>query len=426
MAKPAPSPAQQELIDAEIEKKNKEIAKFNALIPGLDAQIAEKTEIDNAFKAQFNWYNDTVIGNYEAEREAINGVYVTNPVTNQDIEDVVFDPTNARMFPPPGDTEVVRISQFDGTPTSTAGNESNTELYWLDAQANIEDILVNGLNSPSDDLDDVETVDSVSNSTPIQTIELTDSASATVPELSPGEQFILTDGTNYIPVEVISSTSTPNGTCDLPAYETESECTLNGGVWTPAPGGTIIVQIQILTAAVPVTLAAGASIIDDFSGFNNTERDNKTALEQNLMDYLVAELQAIIGKRQERMAAQSTALAAQEDPDLDPTAATNITTSDDFLTDYLIDTDISDVGIGELSTERTTRTGQANARVAAINAAFTGGSENYYDSRYTRANDRAQIRRGTLTEINRLQIAKDSFAQQSGDRAEAVASLESI
>jgi hypothetical protein len=101
-------------------------------------------------------------------------------------------------------------------------------------------------------------------------------------------------------------------------------------------------------------------------------------------------------------------------------------TSKTFLTNYLVTTIISDTGLGTLATERATRGAQITARVTAIVAAYTGQTENYFDRRYTVANDRANTARGTL----RLQKATEgsvsqltSYADQAQDAIDAINAL---
>lgn len=395
MAKPTPNPAQTELIEASKAQKQAEIDRLAATVPLLDASIAEKTQIDNAFKDQFNWYSDDVIGQYDAELKALNGVFVTNPITNADVEDVVFDPTNARLFPDPGDVDVKRIPEFDGGNTST---DSSAELLSINRQANIEDQLVNGFGGtqPTGTLTTVTSTNAIGPGD--SQVIMDDSATPTV-TFSAGNIFILDDGSNIASIEVTAATEDP----------------MTPGLWT-------LDFVFVFEGSVN----SGANIDVDFDGFNNTERTNKSSSDyQAILDSLVDSLETEINNRITALDAQITAQNANEDPDGN-FDQTDINTSKTFLQNYLLTTDISDTGLTSLSDERVIRTPQINTRVSEIQAAYTGQSEDYYESRYTRANDRAQIRRGTLTEINRLELAKSSNQQNQTDRSQAIDSFDSI
>src|SRR6185369_3687184 len=119
------------------------------------------------------------------------------------------------------------------------------------------------------------------------------------------------------------------------------------------------------------TISAGANL-DSFTGFTNAERTTKIASDpdfQPLMNYLVLQLQGRINDRISRLNEQLTPLAANQDPDgvaNIATATTNVNTSKNFLTNYLITTDISNTGLASLSTERGTRSGQLTTRLAQI------------------------------------------------------------
>ncbi|CAK0758493.1 hypothetical protein CCP1ISM_830001 [Azospirillaceae bacterium] len=100
--------------------------------------------------------------------------------------------------------------------------------------------------------------------------------------------------------------------------------------------------------------------------------------------------------------------------------------SDAFLISYLITTDISNTGLTSLSTERGTRSGQLTARLTQINAAYTGGSENFYNVRYVNANNRGNTSRGTLRAKSNAQGVKDNSLAMAASLGSSISSLNGI
>jgi hypothetical protein len=147
------------------------------------------------------------------------------------------------------------------------------------------------------------------------------------------------------------------------------------------------------------------------------------------MNHLVNKLQARINDRISRLNEQLTALAANEDPDgvsAISAATANANASKNFLTNYLITTDISNTGLASLSSERTTRSGQLTARLAQILAAYTGQTENYYNKRYEAANNRGNTERGTLRALKNAQQAQNTLSGMAASLTTANAVLNSI
>lgn len=395
MAKPIPSPEQIDLINALIAQKQGEITAATNYIASLDVDIANKTSIDEAFKDLWNWYNDSIINPYVDERRAINGLFLVDPLTNDDIEDVIFDPTNARLFPDPGNFDIKRISQFDGTPTDT---DSEYELSYLQDQSIIEDYLVNGFGGtiPGGTLTNIVTTTAI---TPASTQVTLDDTTDGDLALAIGDRFILDDTISQVAIEVTGFVENPGGS----------------DMWD-------VDFIFLVSGSVGI----GSTIDIDFVGFDNTDRTNKTSIDyQPILDGLISNLETVLNNRITKLDEQITARGNNDDPD-GSFGLTDLNTSKAFIQNYLLTTDISDIGLTSLSTERISRTSDANTRVATINAAFTGQTENYYDRRYEIGNDRAQIRRGMLTEIRNLELTKESFLQQNTNKTEAIASLNGI
>lgn len=372
MAKPIPSPSQIAAIESEL--LNLETQR-DAMILAASLQtpiIAQKLLIDSAFEDLFDWYNDDVIGKYDAERKSINGSFVISPIVEADIIAVSANPPAGRLVPYPPVTDIVRIAEFDGGAYS--GSTPLNELQHIADQAEVEDILQNGVPGGAPVLPPTVVTDTVVTASST-TVTITDTVMYSV---SIGDVLVIADSGDAAVVQITSVT--PVGS--PPPYE------FNLGI-------TVIIP--------PVgTLAIGASVYGGFTGFTDGERAAKTASNpdlQGVMDGLIDSLEADINARKARIAEQLLVLAANDDPDgvADiATASSNASASDAFLTSYLVLTDISDAGLASLSAERISRTSYLNTRVSQIIAAYTGQTENYYDQRYIIANSRGNTYRGTL------------------------------
>lgn len=392
MAKPSPSPDQQAAINEEVTRKQAQQQAFTETAAAQDTDIDRLTEIDTAFKDLFDYYNDDIIGQYDAERKAINGEFVPSPITETDIQNVAANPPSGRLVPTSPVTDIIRVDEFDAA--GYTGLDEDNEQQHISDQADIEDILQNGVSGTS------PTVTATSQTaSPLDasstTLDMTD---ATGPmSFSIGDVFVVQDGgTDAAVVEVTGVTDNMGGD---PPYD----FTLDIIVRVP-PSGTI---------------AAGADVEDSFTGFTDGERITKTASDPNLqplMDGLISSLEGLINDRLSRLSEQLTALGANDDPDATTeisTATTEATDSQTFLNNYLLSTDISDTGLSSLSTERGTRTTFLTTRLSEILAAYTGQTEDYYEQRYQTANNRGNTQRGTLREQANAQSVKDTSLAQA-------------
>ncbi len=371
----APILTQEEIDQLEVEKARQErvISVYNTAIPAKEARVVELEIQDGAFRKFFDYYNDDIIGQYDAERRELDGLFVVSPI----IEDDILKPACLiphRTTPTLPATDIIRITEFDGGGTSTdAVNESQ---HIID-QALIENLLQNGQTGTTPTLTGTSVTDSALSaaSTSLDMLDATGPMSFTI-----GDEFVVHDGgSDAALVRVTSVTDNAGGD---PPYE----FTLGILVVVP-PSGTI---------------SSGADTLAPFDGFTDGERNTKTASDSDLqpiMDTLVASLQAILALRQARLAAEIVAIDANEDPDAVTelaSAKTDAQTSDTFITNYLVSTDVSDSGLASLSSERGTRTTEIATRIAQILANYTGQTENFYDRRFGTGNDRGNTFRGTL------------------------------
>ncbi len=394
----APTLTQEEIDILNAEKTTQEgvATTFAAAVPAKNARAADLAVQDGAFKKFFNYYNDDIIGQYDTERKALDGLFIISPI----VEDDILKPANLeahRTTPSLPATDIIRIVEFDGGGTDTSViNESQH----ITDQSPIEDKLQNGVSGTSPTTTITSLTNSVltSSSTTLNMLDATGPMSFTI-----GDVFVVHDGgTDAAVIEVTS--------------------VLDNGGGNPPFDFTLGIIVKVAPSG---TLASSSSVKHPFSGFTDAERNTKTATDtdfQPLMDSLVASLQAILALRLARLAEQIAAIDANADPDAVAelaSAKTDAQTSDTFITNYLVSTDVSDTGLTSLSTERGTRSTEITTRIAQIVANFTGQTENYYNRRFETGNDRGSTSRGTL----RLQKNVEQGAIQAqfyADNAQAL------
>lgn len=390
MAKPVATPDQVAAIESTVQDQQTQQAAFTETAGLQDAVIAKATKVDDAFKDLFNWYNDSIIGKYDAEKKAINGIFVTSPVVEADILAVGANPPSGRLVPAPPSTTIVRIPEFDGGNTSVAANYEQKHI--LD-QAAVEDVLQNGY-PPSSGFTDGTAITASALTGASTTLDVED---PTNPLTIAINDILVIEGVSE--VAVVKVTSVLDNMGGDPPYE-------------------FTYGIQVLVAPTG-TIAIGADL-KNFTGFTNAERTTKTASDaayQGLLDYLVTSLEAEINKRLLRLAEQIAALGANQDPDGVAnigTATTNASNNQTFLNNYLLTTDVSNTGLTSLSGDRASRSAFLTTRLGQITAAYTGQTENYYDQRYTTADNRGNTQRGTLrAKSNAASVKSDMLALAS-------------
>jgi hypothetical protein len=402
MAKPIPSPSQLAALESEIAGNDAQTSALLDSVPLQDPIIAQKQEVDDAFKSLFEYYNESIIEQYDAERKAINGTFVIAPIVEADILGVGSNPPSGRLVPTPPAVDIVRVDEFDAA--GYTGLASDYEQKHITDQANTENVLVNGYGPGSYPV-------TLETSTPLTSASTTlslEDASVAISGIIAGTIFLVTDGMDLAVVEVVS-TSVP--------------------VHTPPPYKLDLV-IELLVPPSG-TILAGANL-SSFTGFSNGERTTKTASNpdfQSLMDYLVQNLEDLIADRISRLNKQLAALALNDDADgvaNIATAVSNVNISKVFLTNYLITTDISDTGLATLASERATRSGQLTTRLAQILAAYTGQTEDYYEQRYQTANNRGNTQRGTLRALENAKSVKVTLQAMADGLADANSALGSI
>lgn len=387
MAKPIPTPAQLEALNAELAGNTAQSEAIAASIPLQDPLIAQKQQVDDAFRDLFDYYDQNIIGKYDEERRALNGSFVPSPVVEADLIAVGGNPISGRLVPTPPATDIVRIPEFDAGGYS--GYDPNNETQLISNQQSIEDVLQTGYGPGTYP----PTLTTTTPLTPTSTTLSLEDSTDPIVGITAGTVFIVSSGIDFAVVEVLTATPVP-------------------GPPPPPPYG-LDLTIQFVIPPTG-TIAAGATL-DSFTGFTNGERTAKIASDsdlQGLMDFLIAELEQTINDRISRLNAQSAAIAANEDPDGASefsNAVLNINASIAFLNNYLLTTDISDSGLASLASERALRSGQITTRLAQIISAYTGRTENYYEQRYQTANNRGNTQRGTLRALENAKAVKTTL-----------------
>ena len=399
MAGPVLTPQEVAQMTKEAASAAEAAATFQAQIAAQQARAAELAIVDGGFKKFFDYYHTDIIGHYDAERKLINGQYIAAPVTEADIV-ASGSLAGGRIQPSLPQTDVIRIPEFDGGPLVV---DPANELQYIADQADAENVLVNGYGGSSPPAT-VETDTAITAGS--TTMQLTDTTTFSI---APNSVFVIADGGDFAVIRILTF------------------------VMQVAPVPPPFVADCTIEVLVPPTgsIAPGANL-EAFTGFSNPERTTKTAADpqlQPLMNYLVLQLQTKINQRITSLNAQLVELAANQDPDgvaAIATATSNVNSSKNILTNYLITTNISNSGLGTLSAERSQRGTDTTNRLAQIVAAYTGQSKNYFDERYNFANNRGSTSRGSLRlQKNAEQAASTSadFAATLGDQASAINSV---
>lgn len=389
---PGPNLSPQEIaqLQKDAAKATSAAATFTAQIAALQQQAAQLAVSDGAFKKFFDYYNDDIIGKYDAERRLINGQYIASPIVEADIVSCA-SLAGGRIQPGLPATDVTRIQEFDGGPLVV---DPVNEIQTLNDQETLQKNLVQGftpgvLPGPTPAATVLTDTTITAASTTMKLKDLT-----TTFTLGVNQVFVIIDGSDLAVVKITSFVmqTTP----------------------TPPP---YIADVGIQMIIPPTGTITTGKQLKEFTGFTNAERTNKTATVvpayQKIMDYLVTQLNSKLNARITSYNSQLAVIAANQDPQPGTeltTATSNVNASKTFVLNYITNgADISDTGLTGLETERAARKTQATARVAQIVNAYTGRSQNYFNERYNVANNRANTARGTL----RVQKAAEQSAGTS-------------
>lgn len=381
MPGPTLTPEQIAQLKADKEAKLSLITTLSNSIEGKQKQVDKLTVSDSAFKSFFDYYNTGIIAKYEAERKAIDGQYIAQPITESDVLGPATVDGSVRTTPVMPQTDILRVDEFDGGPL--VQEPFFYEQKHIEDQGLVEDYLGNGFPFTGTINPTTETTTALTSSS--TSLGITDSASYTI---NPGDYFAVTDGITAAIIKVLTIVDTTPPVVGPPP---------------PTPGpSTATLTIEVIIN--PIGTLASGSECKVFDGFTNLERTNKDASDaslQPIMDALIVMLSEELNNRLDRLDEQTTALNANQDPNqTDITSAkNNIQLSKSFIENYLVGMDISDPGLNGLATDRGDRLAILSTRLSQISSAVSS----FYDSRYDMANNRANTARGTL----RLQKATE-------------------
>ena len=407
MAKPTLTAAEITLLTAEALKKETTVAAYTDIIANKTARSADLAALDTSFKKFFDWYNDDIIGKYDDERKAITGDFIASPIIEDDIVKCSELDATHRTTPTLPATDIIRIDEFDDT-AYTASTLVNETQHIAD-QAVLEGYIASGTGGTTATVNATTLTNSAltSASTTLDVIDANSSFTISI-----GDDLVIHDGGTD--AAVVRVTGVTDNMGSNPPYD----FTLN---------------ITVLVAPVG-TIATTGIIESPFTGFTNSERTSpETATDSNyqpVLDAMLTQLTTILNARIARLAEQTTAIGANDDPDAVSelaTAQSNINTSDSFIDSHLgLSSIANNAALSSLATERGVRGGQLTTRESQIIANYTGQTEDYYEQRYQRANDRASTVRGTLRtkKFNDESIAQATSSQTaSQDAADAYNNL---
>lgn len=327
--------------------------------------ISIQTELDKdeLNKTYFDYYNGIILA-YEEERKNIDGQYITDPVTETDIQEAGelsgrLSPTGASAL------DAVRVDELDGGGLNPSPSTPNEE-YYVALEASNRVFLKTGFSGAG-----LSVITSSAITASSTTFTINSAASGivignrlVVSGFGGGGSCIM-DVTN---VTVVLTTTTVTFT-----FVTDS------GV-TYSPAGTI---------------NSGATISRTLNAFTNSERNSKTAVNafmQNILNKAILGWQNDLTGHSGMVAAQKVAVDGNQDDNLDQTVSPALQTFVDDVTNYLVTTDVSDSGLASIDAILSTRATASAARKTAI----TSAKALYYDRRYNFVNLRVNKAKGSL------------------------------
>jgi hypothetical protein len=427
-----------EFIALENEKFEKQ-TKARALSDGVSAQdkiILKKQQVDNVFKKQFDYYNE-IIQCYDNERKSIDGQYPSNPVTETDLQNAASVTPTGRLCPTPPATDIIRLPEaFDNSTLSTT---TDNELNYISKQNVITSLLTNGPRyNTGTQPTTTSTLHSTTQITPSSTqISFTTNSPSELPVFHVNDKFLLKDNSNQTLIhitQIISEQQPSNGSCTggTPTGATsESVCLANGGTWNPSSNYQVTLAFSFLEGT-QTTIQSNATIDKNWSGFQNSDRIAKFDYTNNynsLMTLLITNLQSNINNRLAKLNVQKTNNSSNNDADKASNTISNIQSSIDFLTAYLVNTEIGSndqsttKGLTSLVQEASNRLSVANSRVSEIVSSYTTHSTNFFDKRYVLANNRANGSFGSIREIAIAQNTKTTMQSMAASLLQAVNSM---
>jgi len=398
MSKPTLTAAESDAVEA-----SKGIA--DAGVEGADLQIAALTSLvdnhqltEDAVKKFFDFHNDDIIRQYELERRFLNGKDIADPIAEADLIAFVDADDSIRIWNG-GDRTPLRIDEFDGTPLVTIDDVNEADQFTN--QSTILGRLQSGISGQ------VLLAGTATNTTTVDinatTMQIT---SNSVETFGLNDKLLIENGTD---AAVVTVTSAPVETGGLPPFLYDF-------------------NISIDLLQVGDSIGSGADTGQStFTGFDNTERTNKTAVpdwRQGFLDELLDQLETSLTTRQTALNNEKTALQANLSDTLGSTPITELDTSLTAVEDFLGATppstiDISDTGITAFNNEDTLRSAQITSRLTDIDSELV--TEDSFNLRFDFTVTRVDLGNGTLKVLT---VLEDSITS-SGEGKTAAEDLSS-
>lgn len=405
MGLPTPSPGEIAALTALKGIADAGVAAGPGKVAAIQSAIDAQQEVENFQKSTFDTVNDEIIRRYEVERRWIDGQDIAAPIVEADLQSFASRDGNGRLWNG-GAFDPLRIAEFDGTPLAALEADNETDLFTN--QDTILDQLQNGISSTT--LTNGVTNTAFNSSSTDGEVE-SDSAG----ELVDGNFLLITSATDSALVKVINVVES--------AGPSPFQYTFDIDEYIAVPAGTIAIGSD-----------AG---VEDFAGFNNTERTNKTANDsffQNIMDGLIGALETNFNDRKTALNNEKTELQTNLDDNLDAQAETDVDTSITVIDGFLGATppstiDVSDTGIAAIDTEKGIRETEITQRIIDIAAAIAfgeAGTKSYYDVRFETTEGRVRLNNGSIVLLNDLETSKSNAqigaieAQGLSDRYDAL------
>ncbi len=377
-----------ETLELQIEKLEQKIIEDGLTGIGLEQSKIEAGKEDAIFAKEWNKFHMYLLG-YEREIEGLSGEHIAAPFSINDIEEHVEN--RGRLYQGIVSTDPRSIAEMLGaglSPTPQAPNESNSLHPQLDE---IIDFLVNGIGSPG-----TATVGDTGYSPGDPDITFSTS-------VSPNTWYL---GNNDVLIKIGSVTNIPaGGSCSLPEYTTESECTDEGGTWETTEASWTGTVIQVYgDNAIP----SGATF-GPWSGYSNPERTSKSASSttQRLMDALIDQLNVYVDAWLVALTKTKNAVTTNEAPNMNEADKTTTVTDHTYMTTYRLTTPIQDgdPGLDGLTTKMTSRKAFIISRPPTIKT----DKEEFYASRINYTKMRCNTQSGSLTKMRYFETFQAEF-----------------
>ena len=377
---------------------------------GLDSTEKDAAENESVARKQFDLPN-SIIYNYEKEIDGMTGEYITQPISEIDIDN--HSSSSGRLYQGVNGTHPKRITEFDGGGVSSKKRQS----YELISAYNLLYVMKSLMSGM---------------------LPIGGSSSSLMYDYSAGQQEIMTahqlnpgwyivNRTSLL--KISSSIRVPavaaiEAFCSKPLYETESSCKSAGGVWTPATDGSPEYYRNVISERYLFGLDYSApkySTIGSWFGYSELERTSKTATStsQQMLDAMISFFNDKLAIYMNDLGKSATGIRSNRDPNLNKSPLTYI----EFMESYFISKLLN-------NTSMVNTISQIESRLSSIPSRTQYCREvkaKFYNERYDTAKFRCDYQSGTLTRVKFVSELR-GFFPKSGDKglAEQIARVKKI